>query len=52
MELLEVVFSVRSEPSLYNEKQLRLRQSLDMAVRIVEDWCEMAASLRVSQLEQ
>jgi hypothetical protein len=32
-ELLEVVFSVQSLPSLYNEDQLSLRMSPEMAVR-------------------
>jgi hypothetical protein len=45
-ELLEVVFSVRSTLSLYNEGQLPLRKSLEMAVRRVGGWCDMAASLR------
>jgi hypothetical protein len=36
---------------LYNEKQLRLREILETAVRTVGGRCEMAASLRVSQLE-
>jgi hypothetical protein len=34
-ELLEAVFSVRSVRRLYNEKQLRLRESLETAVRRV-----------------
>jgi hypothetical protein len=33
--LLGEVFSVLSVPKLYNEKQLRLRESLETAVRIV-----------------
>jgi hypothetical protein len=37
---------------LYNEKQLQLQEILEMAVRGVGDWCEMATSLGVSQLEQ
>jgi hypothetical protein len=43
---------MRSMPGLYNKERLRLRESLETAVRRVEDWCEMAASLGVSQLEQ
>jgi hypothetical protein len=35
-------------PKLYNEKQLRLRKSLEATMRIVGGWCEMAASLGVS----
>jgi hypothetical protein len=42
VELLEAVFSVRSVPRLYNEGQ----RSLEMTVRRVGGWCEMAASLR------
>jgi hypothetical protein len=45
-ELLEVVFSVRSVPRLYKEKQLQLRESLETVVKRVGGWCEMAASLR------
>jgi hypothetical protein len=45
-ELLGAAFSARSVPTLCNEKQLRLRESLETAVRRVGDWCEMAASLR------
>jgi hypothetical protein len=44
-ELSEVVFSVLSVPKLHNKEQLRLRESLEMAVRRVEAWCELAASL-------
>jgi hypothetical protein len=51
-ELLEAVFSVRSMPRLYNEQQLRLRMSLEIAVRRVGGWCEMAVRLEVSHLEQ
>jgi hypothetical protein len=51
-ELLEEVFSVWSMLRLYDEEQEQLRESLEMAVRIVGGWCEMAASLGVSQLEQ
>jgi hypothetical protein len=46
-----VVFSVRSVPRLYNEDQLPLRKSLEMAVRKVEGWCEMVASLREREPE-
>jgi hypothetical protein len=46
VELLEAVFSVRSIPRLYNEEQLRLRESLETAVRRVGGCFEMAASLR------
>jgi hypothetical protein len=45
-ELLEVVFCVRSMPGLYNEGQLPLRNSPEMAITRVGCWCEMAASLR------
>jgi hypothetical protein len=51
VELLEAVFSVRSMWRLYNEEQLRLRESLETAVRRVGSLCEMAASLGVSYLE-
>jgi hypothetical protein len=51
-ELLEEVLSMQSVPRLYKEEQLRLRESLGTAVRRVGVWCEMAASLGVSQLEQ
>jgi hypothetical protein len=34
-ELLEVVFSVQSMPRLYNESQLPLQESPEMAVRRV-----------------
>jgi hypothetical protein len=44
-ELLGDGFSVRSVPKLYNEDQLRLPESLQMAVRIV-CWCEIAGSLQ------
>jgi hypothetical protein len=37
---------VRSVPKLYNEVQLRLRESAETAVRKVRSWCEMVASLR------
>jgi hypothetical protein len=46
------MFSVQSVPRLYNEGQLPLEGSLETAVRRVGDWCEMAANLGVSQLEQ
>jgi hypothetical protein len=45
-ELLVALFSVRSVPSLYNEGQLPSEESLEMAVRRVGSWCEMATSLR------
>jgi hypothetical protein len=41
-ELLEVVFSVRSVPRLYNECQVPLEKSLETAVRRAGGWCEMA----------
>jgi hypothetical protein len=44
--MLEEVFSVRALPRLYNEDKLPLQGSLEMAVRSVGGWCEMAASLR------
>jgi hypothetical protein len=47
-ELLEVMFSMQSVPRLYNKQQLRLQESLGTEMRTVEDWCEIAASLRVS----
>jgi hypothetical protein len=40
------VFSMRSVPKLYNEQQLRLRESPETEVRKVGGWCEMASSLR------
>jgi hypothetical protein len=46
-ELLEVVFSVQSV-SLYNEDQLPLERNLEMAVRRIGGWCQMAISLGVS----
>jgi hypothetical protein len=46
--MLEVIFSMPSVPRPYNEEQLRLRESLETAVRKVGSWCEMAASLGVS----
>jgi hypothetical protein len=42
------MFTMQSVPSLYNEEQLRLRESLETVVRRVEGWCELAASLGVS----
>jgi hypothetical protein len=36
---------------LYNEKELPLKESLEMTVKIVGGWCEMAASLGVSGVE-
>jgi hypothetical protein len=47
-ELPEAVFSMRSVPRLYNEEQLRLRERLETAVRLVGGWCEMDASLGIS----
>jgi hypothetical protein len=44
-ELLEAVFSVLSVPRLYNEGQLPLRNSPEMAVRRVRGWCEMVTNL-------
>jgi hypothetical protein len=52
IELLEAVFSVRSVQRLYKEGLLPLEESLETAVRRAGVWCEMAASLAVSQLEQ
>jgi hypothetical protein len=48
IELLGVVLSVRAMQRLYNKELLRL----ETTVRKVVGWCEMAASLAVSQLEQ
>jgi hypothetical protein len=42
-ELLEVVFSVRSVSRLSNEKQLRLRESLEIAVRRIGVSCGTVA---------
>jgi hypothetical protein len=50
-ELLEAVFSVRSVPGLYNDGQLLLEESLETAMRRIGGWCEMAASLVVSEVE-
>jgi hypothetical protein len=44
-ELVGKLFPMPSVPRLYNKKQLRLRESLETAVR---GWCEMAASLGIS----
>jgi hypothetical protein len=49
-ELLEAVFSVRFVCRLYNEKQLRSRGSFVMAVRRIEGWREMVASLGISEV--
>jgi hypothetical protein len=38
---------MRSVQRIYNEEQLRLRESLETAVRRVGGWCEMAGSLGV-----
>jgi hypothetical protein len=43
---MEETFIVWSLPRLYNEDQLSLRKSLEMAVRRVGIWYEMAASLQ------
>jgi hypothetical protein len=42
---------MRSGPRLYKEEQLRLRESLERAVRRVGGWCETAASLRGYETE-
>jgi hypothetical protein len=47
-ELLETVFSVLSVPRLYNEKQMRLKESLETSVIGVGGWCEMVACLGVT----
>jgi hypothetical protein len=44
--IMMVTFSVRYMPKLYNENQMPLQDSLEMAVRRVEGWCEMATSLQ------
>jgi hypothetical protein len=49
IELLEAVFPVRSLLKLYNVDQLPLRDSLEIAIRRVGGWCEMAASLQVCE---
>jgi hypothetical protein len=43
IKLLETGFSVRPVPKLYKEEQLRLRESLETAVRRVEDRRETVA---------
>jgi hypothetical protein len=43
---------MRFVPRLYVEDQLQLQGNLETAVRRVGGWCEMAAGLEVSQLEQ
>jgi hypothetical protein len=50
-KLLEAVFSVRPVPRLYDEGQLPLVLSVETTVRRVGGWCEIAASLGVSELE-
>jgi hypothetical protein len=47
-ELLEAVFSERSVPRIYNEKQLRLREGLETAVRGVGVMRQSPASKNVS----
>jgi hypothetical protein len=47
-EMLEAVFSVRSMPKLYIERQLPL-EDFETAVGRVGGWCYMAASLGVSR---
>jgi hypothetical protein len=47
-ELFREVFSTQSVQRLYNEEQLRLRKSLETAMRRIGGWCEVAASLGVS----
>jgi hypothetical protein len=51
-KLLEAVFFMQPVPRLYNEGQLPLEESLKMAMRSIRGWCEIGASLGVSQLEQ
>jgi hypothetical protein len=51
IHLFGEMFSMRSVPRLYNEEQLRLLESLEMAVRRVGGWCQMAASLGISRVE-
>jgi hypothetical protein len=47
------VFSVRSIPRCYLFKRDKLGASVSHSVkRRAEGWCEMAASLRISQLKQ
>jgi hypothetical protein len=47
--LLGAVFSVQSMLRLYNEAQLPLEENLETEVRRIGGWCEMAASLGVSE---
>jgi hypothetical protein len=42
---------MRSVPRLYNEEQLQLQGSLEIAVRKVGGWCAMADSMGVSEAE-
>jgi hypothetical protein len=44
-ELLGEVFCVRYMPRLYNEEQLRLRESLETAVKVVNTEAEEATEL-------
>jgi hypothetical protein len=46
------MLSSRFVPRPYNEEKLGLRGRLQTAVRRVGGWCEMAAGLEVSHLEQ
>jgi hypothetical protein len=46
-KLLGEMFSMRSVPRLYNLEHLRLRESLETAVRRVGGWREIGTSLRV-----
>jgi hypothetical protein len=48
--IMEEMFCVWSMLKLYNDDQLPLQQSPEMAVRRVGDWCEMAASLQRHEL--
>jgi hypothetical protein len=48
-DLLEALFSVWSVPRLHNKGQLPLWKSPETATRRVGGWCEMVASLGVSQ---
>jgi hypothetical protein len=45
-ELLEVVFSVGSVLSLYNEDRMPSQKSSETAARRVGGWCEMVTSMR------
>jgi hypothetical protein len=45
------MFSVWSIPRVYNKGKLPLEESLETAVRRVGGWCEMAASLGVSEVK-